>query len=166
MDNIILIGMPGSGKSTVGVLLAKLLGYGFIDSDLIIQHTAGKKLFEILRDEGAEYFARLESSANANLMAHNTVIATGGSVVYSKEAMEHLKSIGTVVYLRVSLKELERRVNNFETRGIVMKKGQTLADIFEERASLYEKYADITVNCSKGSLMKNAEKIFEAIGGE
>ncbi len=166
MDNIILIGMPGSGKSTVGVLLAKLLGYGFIDSDLIIQHTAGKKLFEILRDEGAEYFARLENSANANLMAHNTVIATGGSVVYGKEAMEHLKSIGKVVYLKVSLKELERRVNNFETRGIVMKNGQTLADIFEERAPLYEKYADITVICSKCSLQKNAEKIFEAIGGE
>jgi shikimate kinase len=163
MDNIILIGMPGCGKSTVGVLLAKLLGFGFLDCDLIIQHTEGKKLYEILRDKGPDYFSKLENSVNANLMAHKTVIATGGSVVYGKEAMEHLREIGTVVYLKVSLKELERRVNNFSTRGIVMNDGQTLGDIFEERSPLYEKYADITVNCSRGSLQKNAEKIYEAL---
>ena len=97
MDNVILIGMPGSGKSTVGVLLAKLLGYAFLDSDLLIQQRAGKRLFEILRDDGAEAFARLEEEVNAGLDVHRTVIATGGSAVYSDRAMAHLRSIGTVV---------------------------------------------------------------------
>lgn len=166
MDNIILIGMPGSGKSTVGVLLAKMLGYGFTDSDLIIQHAEGKMLYEILRDEGIEHFAEVENRINSSIHAHKTVIATGGSVVYGKEAMEHLSSIGTVVYLKVSLRELERRVNNFATRGIMMKDGQTLADIYAERAPLYEKYADITVSCGRGSLQKNAEKIIKALTGK
>lgn len=163
MDNIILIGMPGSGKSTVGVLLAKMLGYSFIDSDLIIQQVEGRMLYEILRDEGVEYFAKVENSVNANLQAHRTVIATGGSVVYGEEAMKHLSSIGRVVYLKVSLAELERRVRNFETRGIMREDGQTLADIYAERAPLYEKYADITVSCTRGSLQKNAEKIIAAL---
>ncbi len=164
MDNIILIGMPGSGKSTVGVLLAKMLGYNFIDCDLIIQHSEGKKLYEIINDSGREYFARVENSVNANLHAHKTVIATGGSVVYGKEAMEHLSSIGTVVYLKVSLPELNRRIKNFSTRGIVREKGQTLAGIYAERTPLYEKYAHITVNCSHGTLHKNAQKILLALG--
>lgn len=163
MDNIILIGMPGSGKSTVGVLLAKMLGYSFIDSDLIIQQVEGRMLYEILRDEGVEYFAKVENSVNANLQAHRTVIATGGSAVYGEEAMKHLSSIGRVVYLKVSLAELERRVRNFETRGIMREDGQTLADIYAERAPLYEKYADITVSCTRGSLQKNAEKIIAAL---
>lgn len=163
MDNIILIGMPGSGKSTVGVLLAKMLGYSFIDSDLIIQQVEGRRLYEILRDEGVEYFAKVENSVNANLQAHRTVIATGGSAVYGEEAMKHLSSIGRVVYLKVSLAELERRVRNFETRGIMREDGQTLADIYAERAPLYEKYADITVSCTRGSLQKNAEKIIAAL---
>lgn len=163
MDNIILIGMPGSGKSTVGVLLAKMLGYSFIDSDLIIQQVEGRMLYEILRDEGIEYFAKVENSVNANLQAHRTVIATGGSAVYGEEAMKHLSSIGRVVYLKVSLAELERRVRNFETRGIMREDGQTLADIYAERAPLYEKYADITVSCTRGSLQKNAEKIIAAL---
>ena len=163
MDNIILIGMPGSGKSTVGVLLAKMLGYSFIDSDLIIQQVEGRMLYEILRDEGIEYFAKVENSVNANLQAHRTVIATGGSAVYGEEAMKHLSSIGRVVYLKVSLAELERRVRNFETRGIMRDEGQTLADIYAERAPLYEKYADITVSCTRGSLQKNAEKIIAAL---
>lgn len=147
MDNIILIGMPGSGKSTVGVLLAKMLGYSFIDSDLIIQQVEGRMLYEILRDEGVEYFAKVENSVNANLQAHRTVIATGGSAVYGEEAMKHLSSIGRVVYLKVSLAELERRVRNFETRGIMREDGQTLADIYAERAPLYEKYADVIIEC-------------------
>ncbi len=163
MDNIVLIGMPGSGKSTVGVLLAKLLGYDFIDTDLIIQHTEGKKLFEILRDSGSEYFSRLENSVNKNLQAKSTVIATGGSVVYEQDAMEHLKTIGRVVYLEVSLGELEKRISNFATRGIRIAEGQTFGDLFAERLPLYKKYADITVNCSRGSLQKNAEKIYEAL---
>lgn len=163
MDNIILIGMPGCGKSTVGVLLAKMLGYSFIDSDLLIQNAAGKKLYEILRDDGTEYFSKLENSVNSGIIAHKTVIATGGSVVYGADAMKHLSSIGTVVYLKTTLKELERRVNNFETRGVVIKNGETLADLFAERQPLYEQYADITVNCGRASLKKNAEKIIQAL---
>ena len=164
MDNIILIGMPGSGKSTVGVLLAKMMGYGFVDTDLLIQHFEGKKLYEILRDKGNDYFSEIENKIISGVQARQTVIATGGSAVFGRNAMEHLSSIGTVVYLKVSLRELRRRVKNFSTRGIMMKNGQTLDDIFTERSPLYEKYADITVNCTGGSLQKNAEKIIAALG--
>lgn len=163
MDNIILIGMPGCGKSTVGVLLAKRLGYRYMDVDLLIQETAGKRLFEILRDDGGEHFAALENRIGASIHATRTVIATGGSMVYGKDAMAHLQSIGTVVYLRVPLDELIKRVNNFETRGILMQEGQTLADIFHERTPLYEKYADITVDCDGGDLTDNALRIEKAL---
>jgi len=163
LDNIILIGMPGCGKSTVGVLLAKLLGYSFIDSDLLIQAAENKRLFEILKDSGCEYFCSLEDRINSQINCEKTVIATGGSVVYCKAAMEHLKSIGRVVYLKAPLSALEKRVDNFETRGIMMKKGATLSDIYAERTPLYEKYADITVNVGCGSLTKSAQKIIDAL---
>lgn len=158
MDNVILIGMPGAGKSTVGVLLAKRLAYRFVDTDLLIQEAEGKRLFEILRNCGNDYFAAAENRIVASLKAKKSVIATGGSVVFGKEAMQNLKSLGKVVYLRVPLAELEKRVNNFETRGILMKSGQTLEDIFVERTPLYEKYADLTVDCD-GDLAENAIKI-------
>jgi len=164
MDNIILIGMPGCGKSTVGVLLAKRLGYRYMDVDLLIQEEAGARLFEILRDKGGDYFAALENRVGASIDASRTVIATGGSMVYGEAAMAHLKRIGKVVYLRVPLAELERRVNNFETRGILMRKGQTLADVFAERTPLYERYADITVDCNGGDLTDNALRIERALG--
>jgi len=164
MDNIILIGMPGCGKSTVGVLLAKRLGYRYMDVDLLIQEEAGARLFEIVRDKGGDYFAALENRVGASIDASRTVIATGGSMVYGEAAMAHLKRIGKVVYLRVPLAELERRVNNFETRGILMRKGQTLADVFAERTPLYERYADITVDCNGGDLTDNALRIERALG--
>ena len=164
MDNIVLIGMPGAGKSTVGVLLAKMLGYDFLDSDLLIQARAGKRLFEILQEDGNEAFAELENRVNAQIDVHRTVIATGGSVVYGKEAMEHLSQIGRVVYLRVSCSDMIRRIRNPETRGILLPEGMTLEELYAERVPLYEKYAQVTVNCSGGSLVKIAEKIRKALG--
>ena len=163
LNNIILIGMPGSGKSTVGVLLAKMLGYDFLDSDLLIQKREGKRLFEILRDSGVDRFCELENRVNCEIACENTVIATGGSAVYGKEAMEHFKSIGRLVYLKVPLSELEKRVDNFETRGVVMKSGATLKDVFFDRTPLYEKYADITVELSGSSLTRSAEEIIEKL---
>lgn len=163
MNNIVLIGMPGSGKSTVGVLLAKMLGYDFTDSDLLIQKREGKRLFEILNDDGTDYFLGLEKDVNCEILCDKTVIATGGSAVYGKAAMEHFKDIGKIVYIKVPLCELEKRVNNFSTRGVVMKKGATLKDIFEERTPLYEKYADITVEFGTGSLTDSAEEIIKAL---
>lgn len=164
MDNVILIGMPGSGKSTVGVLLAKLLGYAFVDSDLLIQQRAGKKLFEILRDDGTESFFRLEQAVNAGLDVHRTVVATGGSAVYSAAAMAHLKSIGTVVYLQVSEDELVRRIGDFSRRGILFRDGESFSDLYRERVALYARYADITVSCEEPQLRESAEKIVRALG--
>ena len=163
MDNVILIGMPGCGKSTVGVLLAKRLGYSFIDTDLLIQQSEGKRLFEILRDDGADYFAEVENRVNASVTAQRTVIATGGSVVFGKDAMEHFKSIGKIVYLKVPFEELEKRVKNFETRGVLMRDGQSFSDIFYERTPLYEKYADFTVEFDGGDIADNAIKIENAL---
>ena len=159
MNNIILIGMPGCGKSTVGVLLAKILGFAFIDSDLLIQQAENKKLYEIIKENGAEYFKAAENRVNASIDVSNTVIATGGSVVYCEEAMAHLKSIGTVVYIKITPKQLLERINNIATRGVVIKNGETLIDLYNERAPLYEKYADIMVESSDDSLIDNAQNI-------
>lgn len=166
MNNIILIGMPGCGKSTVGVLLAKILGYSFIDSDLLIQKTENKKLYEIINENGAEYFKAVENRVNASINTENTVIATGGSVVYCDEAMNHLKSIGTVVYIKITPEQLPKRINNIATRGVVIKKGETLRDLYNERAPLYEKYADIVIDSTDDSLISNAEKIAEKLKEE
>lgn len=145
--NIILIGMPGAGKSTVGVVLAKSLGYTFIDSDLVIQKQEGKLLHTIIEEVGLEGFEQIENRVNASIMEEFSVIATGGSAVYGKEAMEHLKSIGTVVYLQLPYDEIEKRLGDLNERGVAIKEGQTLASLYEERIPLYNKYADITVNC-------------------
>ncbi|MBQ6795862.1 MAG: shikimate kinase [Clostridia bacterium] len=163
-NNIILIGMPGCGKSTVGVFLAKIIGYDFIDSDLLIQSREGKKLYEIIDEKGPDAFNRIENEVNASINVNNTVIATGGSVVYGKEAMEHLKSIGTVVYLYVTPEELNSRIDNFATRGISIREGQTFENLYEERSPLYEKYCDIKIDCTKASLSKNAVRIAEETG--
>ena len=146
MNNITLIGMPGAGKSTIGVVLAKVLGYQFLDSDLLIQKQEKRRLSEIIEEEGYKGFKDVENSVNASIEAENTVIATGGSVVYCEEAMEHLKSIGTVVYLKLSLNALSKRLGNLKGRGVLLREGQNLTDLYEERTPLYEKYADIVID--------------------
>lgn len=140
-----MIGMPGSGKSTVGVLLAKALGCLFTDVDLLISHRAKKPLQRILDEDGLEAFLALEEEVGSRLRAENTVIATGGSMVLSDKAMRHLKTLGTVVYIDVPFEEIERRVTNIKTRGIVFHPNETLADVYRERKPLYERWADLTV---------------------
>lgn len=145
-NNIVLIGMPGVGKSTVGVILAKVLGYQFLDADLLIQEQEGKLLKDIIAEVGTEGFIQVENRVNASIDCTNTIIATGGSVIYGPEAMEHLKEIGTVVYLEVPFSILEKRLSDIKGRGVVLKNGQTLYDLYMERTPLYEKYADIRVS--------------------
>lgn len=145
-DNIILIGMPGVGKSTVGVVLAKAIGYNFIDADLVIQQQEGKLLCELIAELGADGFLMLENQVNRDLQVTRCIIATGGSAIYCQEAMEHYKETGTVLYLKVSYEELENRLGDLKNRGVVLKKGQTLKDLYQERTMLYEKYADVTVS--------------------
>ena len=164
-NNIILIGMPGCGKSTVGVLLAKTLLKGFCDTDLLIQEREGTELYKIIAEKGTDAFAAIENDVVSTVNADNCVIATGGSVIFGKEAMENLKSLGTVVYIKLPLAEIERRVKNIKTRGIVMEPGQSLAGIYEQRTPLYEKYTDITVPCKRAPLEKTVERIVKAIEG-
>ncbi len=153
-DNITLIGMPASGKSTVGIVLAKALGYDFIDSDLLMQHQTGMTLHEYMEQNGIDKFLTLEENVNAGLSCHKTVIAPGGSICYSDKAMRHLKDIGTVIYLQVDYDMLEDRLHDMKARGVVLRDGQTLRDLYEERTKLYEQYADITIN-ERGSTLEN-----------
>lgn len=145
-NNIILIGMPGVGKSTVGVVLAKILGYHFVDTDLVIQEKEGRLLKDIIEQEGNGTFIKIEEKVNAELEAEHSVIAPGGSVVYGDRAMKHFKEIGTVVYLKASYEVINARLSNLKGRGVVLKEGQTLKNLYDERCILYEKYADITVD--------------------
>jgi len=147
MNNIVLIGMPGSGKSSTGVVLAKSMGMEFVDSDIVIQRREGKRLSEIIDAVGDDGFREIENRVNASLDVSNTVIATGGSVIYGPEAMEHLRQIGTVVYLQLSYPRLEERLGDLHARGVTMKPGQTLLDLYNERCPLYEKFAHITLSC-------------------
>ncbi|MDO4299881.1 MAG: shikimate kinase [Clostridia bacterium] len=149
MNNVILIGMPGAGKSTVGVVLAKSLGYRFIDSDLVIQEKEGKLLQEIISEAGDDGFRDIENKVNVSIDVIRAVIATGGSAVYGREAMEHFKKIGTVVYLKHSYEEIAHRLGDLNKRGVTIKEGQTLRDLYNERIPLYEKYADVEVDCTK-----------------
>ena len=145
-SNIVLIGMPGVGKSTIGVILAKILAYHFLDSDLVIQEREGKRLHQIISEVGCDGFLKIENDVNASLNVERTIIATGGSAIYGKEAMEHLKEIGEVVYLKADYETIKKRLGNLEKRGVALKNGQTLKDLYEERTKLYELYADVTVD--------------------
>ena len=145
-SNITLIGMPASGKSTVGVLLAKRLGMSFLDVDIVIQEREKRLLKEIIADEGMDGFLKVENRINASVSAEHSVIAPGGSVIYGKEAMEHLKEISTVVYLKISYEDLEERLGDLIDRGVALKDGMTLRDLYEERVVYYEKYGDITID--------------------
>ena len=151
--------MPGSGKSTVGVVLAKTLGYSFLDSDLLIQEKENMVLHEIIEAYGLDKFNEIENNVNASIKTIKTIIATGGSAIYGKEAMEHLKSIGTIVYLKLSYEELANRLGDLNKRGVSIRQGQTLLDLYHERKPLYEKYADITINCDDQSIRDLVETI-------
>ena len=158
-DNIVLIGMPGAGKSTVGVVLAKKLGKRFVDSDLVIQESYGKLLHELIEEYGVEGFWKLENDVNASLKQTNSVIATGGSAVYGKQAMEHLREIATVVYLKLPYEEIEERLGDLNARGVTLQPGQSLKDLYEERTPLYERYAHVIVECSDKMLREVVSEV-------
>lgn len=160
-DNLTLIGMPGAGKSTIGVLLAKALGYKFIDTDLVIQQREGKLLKEIIAQEGNSEFKRIEEEVNASIEADQSVIAPGGSAIYSEKAMEHFRKIGKVIYLKLSFESVKHRLGNLKARGVVLEQGQTLYDLYCERVPIYEKYADIVVDLDDLSVGDSLEKVLE-----
>lgn len=163
MKNIVLIGMPGAGKSTIGVLLAKTLLKDFVDTDLLIQKKYSLSLCDIIAQKGTEEFLKAENNAICEEKIQNCVVATGGSAVYGCEAMKKLKQNGIAVYLKVGVNELEKRIQNIRSRGIVMKDGESLTDIYKERTPLYEKYADITVDCELLSPEQCVEAIVESL---
>lgn len=163
MKSIILIGMPAVGKSTVGVVVAKRLGYEFIDTDLLIQKQENRLLKEIIEDEGIDGFLRIENQVNRDVQAERAVISPGGSVVYCQEAMEHYKKIGVVVYLRASFETINNRIRNAKNRGVVLKEGQTLERLYEERVKLFEKYADITIDEEGKELGETIELVLQRL---
>lgn len=158
-NNIVLIGMPGAGKSTVGVVLAKVVGHKFIDSDLVIQEQTGKLLHELITEHGLDGFLEIENQTNASLDVEKAIIATGGSVIYGEEAMEHLRRIGLVVYLKLSLESIAERLGDLKQRGVALKKGFGLKELYEERIPLYEKYADLILDCENKTIRQITEEI-------
>lgn len=162
-ENIVLIGMPGVGKSTLGVVLAKQLGFEFVDADLLIQKRENRLLKEIIAEDGVDGFLQIENDVNAHINSTKTVIATGGSVIYGKEAMEHLKEIGTVVYLKLDYETLDSRLGSLKGRGVVLKDGQDLKSLYDERIPLYEKYADIIVDEAGLDLEATLEAVTEKL---
>ena len=163
MNNVVLIGMPGAGKSTVGVVLAKKMGYRFMDSDLVIQERKGMLLHQIIEEKGIDGFIKVENDINASLNTQQSVIATGGSAIYGAEAMEHLKDIGTVVYLKLSYEAVENRLGDLNERGVAVREGQSLSDLYEERIPYYEKYADITIDCENKMIKDIVTEIMSAM---
>ena len=168
MSNIVLIGMPGCGKSTVGVLLAKALGMSFVDTDVVFQANEGRMLQSIIEEIGVDGFLQKEEEAILGLECDNTVIATGGSVVYGKRAMKHLHENGTVVYIRLPYAEIERRLSNLATRGVTLRDGQTLEMLYQERIPLYESEADVVFDATDNSIDQTVSVIsrrMEALNG-
>lgn len=164
MKNIVLIGMPGAGKSTIGVILAKLLLLDFCDTDLVIQKSTGESLCDTIRERGIGEFINLEEKVICEQAFLNSVIATGGSAVYGEKAMKKLEENGIIVYLKVSPEELQKRIKNIHTRGIAMKEGTTISGLYEERAPLYEKYADVTIDCDGKSTEECVNLIVKKMG--
>lgn len=162
-SNIVLIGMPGSGKSTIGTILAKLISYDFIDTDLLIQTSQCRSLQDIVDTEGHMALRKIEEKILLDLDCRKHVIATGGSAPYSQAAMNHLKSNGIVVFLDIDLPALQTRIHNFETRGLAKRPDQTLADLFEERFGLYTKYADIKIDCNSLAKKEICAKIISTL---
>lgn len=163
MNNIIFIGMPAVGKSSVGVVVAKQLGYQFVDTDLLIQKQENRLLKEIIAEEGNDGFLAIENQVNRDLDVKNSVISPGGSVVYCEEAMKHFKEIGTVVYLKASYETIRKRIRSLKKRGVVLKNGQTFRDLYNERTALFEKYADVIV-CEDGfQIEETIENVLEAL---
>ncbi len=163
MKNIVLIGMPGAGKSTIGVILAKALLFAFTDTDLIIQSRYGMRLSDIIEKEGTEAFLKIENDVIAGCTFSNCVVATGGSAVYGDEAMKNLRENGIVIYLKLPVSELQKRLSNIHTRGVAMEKGETIAELYEKRKPLYEKYSDITIDCFGLTAEECVEKIISKI---
>ncbi len=163
MKNVILIGMPGCGKSTIGVLLAKALRYDFVDADLLIQNRYGKLLRELIAEYGNDGFLKIENDVNLSIGGEHTVVATGGSAVYCTEAMEQYVAQDIVVYIQLSYEEIASRLSNVRQRGVVLKEGQTLRDLYNERTALYEKYAQITVNAEGLNTGKLLETILQRL---
>lgn len=164
--NIVLIGMPGAGKSTVGVLLAKRLGYHFVDSDLLLQVGQRRRLQEIIVADGLAAFMQIEEKILCGLSGTRTVFATGGSAVYSDPAMRHLHALGTIVYLDLPAETLERRVMDMDARGVVIDPGETFADLYQQRTPLYRRYADLTIDGRNCTADEIAGKIEEHVCGE
>ena len=162
-SNIVLIGMPAVGKSTLGVILAKILGYQFIDSDLVIQNQEQALLKDIIAQKGIEGFIETENQVNQSINCDKSVIATGGSAVYGAQAMEHFKEIAIIVYLKIDYETLNARLNNIKNRGVVIREGQTLKSLYEERSILYEKYADITISEDNHSIEEVLKIILDAL---
>jgi shikimate kinase len=163
MNNVILIGMPTCGKTTIGTELSEKIGYGYIDSDSVIVAREGKRLPEIIEEVGTEAFLDIEAKVNSELCASRCVIATGGSVIYREKAMEKLKTLGKIVYLKLSYETIKSRLGDMKKRGVALKNGFTLWDLYQERAPLYEKYADIIVELDGKSIMQSVEAVAEAI---
>lgn len=164
MSNVILIGMPACGKSITGVVLAKTMQKGFVDTDLLIQERENRSLQEIINEYGNDHFRKVEEEVLCDLHTTNSVISTGGSAVYYDASMNHLKKYGTVVYLQVSLETIEARLNNIKTRGVTMEKGATIATLYDERIPLYEKYADITIVADDFTVEETVEAILKELG--